>query len=203
MITAVVLAAGDSSRMGSPKALLNIKGKTFLEAIISNLKVAGLQDIVVVLGKDRNEVLKKWMPSEEKVVFNDKPYLGQLYSLRLAIKEIPDSDIMLCLVDQPLIKPETYKRIVIFSAMNPKAIIIPKCLKDSGCKEKKFKRGHPILIPNCLCHLCLNGPLEKGLHWVTHHPDAPVAEVEVSDTAILMDFDTPQEYTRLFEGSSF
>ncbi|GAB4029830.1 MAG: hypothetical protein Fur0012_04730 [Elusimicrobiota bacterium] len=195
MPLAVILAAGNSSRMGSPKAILKLSGRTFLEIIISNLKLAGLKDIAVVLGSDRKEILENWSPYRETLIFNDEPQLGQMHSLRLAIRAVPNRDIMLCLVDQPLVKPQTYSALVSFSMLNPQAIAMPKCLREISPGEFRFKRGHPIIIPSSAQKLCLEGPLEKGLHWVTHHPSVSVAELEVRDSGIFKDFDTPQDYT--------
>lgn len=86
MLSAIILAAGNSSRMGAPKAILKLGGKTFLEIISLKLKEAGLEEIFVVLGKDRDKILQAWRPDGEKLVFNPQPELGQLHSLRLALR---------------------------------------------------------------------------------------------------------------------
>lgn len=101
---------------------------------------------------------------------------------------------MICLVDQPLIKIETYQAIKNFSQENPEALIIPKIFKEFSSTERRFKRGHPIAIPAVYKELCFQGPLDKGLHWVTHHESVKIKELEVSDEGILKDFDTPQDY---------
>ncbi len=60
-----------------------------------------------------------------------------------------------------------------------------------------YKRGHPIIIPRKCLRLCFEGPLDKGLHWVTHHPSALLADLDVKDREIIRDFDTPEDYQRL------
>ena len=60
-----------------------------------------------------------------------------------------------------------------------------------------FKRGHPIIIPVIYRHLCFDGPLDKGLHWVTHHPSVKVVDLTVEDAGIIRDFDTPEDYAKL------
>ena len=60
-----------------------------------------------------------------------------------------------------------------------------------------YKRGHPIIIPKIYWHLCFDGPDDKGLHWVTHHPEVKVLDLFVDDDNILKDFDTPEDYNRL------
>ncbi len=202
MISAVILAAGNSSRMGSPKAALKIGGRTFIEIIISNLRKAGIDRISVVLGKDRDIVLEKWRPNGEKLVFNDRPELGQIHSLRLALENGINDSFMVCLADQPLIKPETYEMIKDFALKNPDSLIIPKFFKEFSPSEKRYKRGHPIVIAKIYKELCFQGPIDKGLHWVTHHESVNVKELEVADPGILKDFDTPEDYQNLFSGSN-
>jgi len=109
---------------------------------------------------------------------------------------MPDGDIMICLVDQPLIKEETYWKIASFSAENPDRIIIPKFLKKLE-GDQKYKRGHPIVIPQKFRKLCMIGALEKGLHWVTHHPDVEIKEIIVEDEGIIRDFDTMSDYKKI------
>jgi CTP:molybdopterin cytidylyltransferase MocA len=60
-----------------------------------------------------------------------------------------------------------------------------------------YKRGHPIVIPAKYRGLCFEGPLDKGLHWVTHHPLAATLSLDVADAEIIRDFDTPQDYAAL------
>ena len=88
MLSAIVLAAGDSSRMGRTKALLKYKGATFLEVVCAGVKTAGAGETVVVLGSNRAEVLAAWKPKEEKVAYNETPELGQIVSVRAGLKMI-------------------------------------------------------------------------------------------------------------------
>jgi molybdenum cofactor cytidylyltransferase len=196
MLTAIILAAGDSSRMDRPKALLQWKGKPFLEHVCDALRRAGVDDRVVVLGRASHEILASWVPAGEKVTVNANPEHGQLSSLRTGLAEASESaeGFMVCLADQPTIDPETYKRVIDCWRLNKDSIVIPRTFRAA---DSRLKRGHPIIIPAANKALCFEGPLDKGLHWVTHHPSVKITDLEVKDPEIIRDFDTPEDYEAL------
>jgi len=196
MLTAIILAAGDSSRMGKPKALLLWKGKPFIEHVCDALRRAGVDDRVVVLGRDSHEILAGWVPAGEKVAVNVKPEHGQLSSLRVGLAEASETaeGFLVCLADQPTIDPETYKRVIDCWRLDKDALVIPRTFRAA---DSRLKRGHPIIIPASHKALCFEGPLEKGLHWVTHNPSVRVTDLEVKDPGIIRDFDTPEDYKSL------
>lgn len=217
--------------MGRPKALLEYGGRTFIAKVCDALRLAGVEERIVVLGRAEREILAAWKPLGEKVVINPRPEDGQLSSLRIGIEAAasdPDGFII-CLVDQPTIAQRTYKEVIAFWSRHKDSIVIPRCrrkqseriadrgegLGDDGQGSSDnsytlspirstlpaFKRGHPIIIPAAYRHLCFEGPLEKGLHWVTHHPSVKVFDLTVDDTGIIRDFDTPEDYTKLVTGN--
>jgi len=202
MISAVVLAAGYSSRMKTPKPLLEWKGLPFIEHVCRALRRAGVDETVVVLGDNSEEVLGAWRPSREKVAVNPTPADGQLSSLRAGLQaaDVQADAFMVCLADQPTVLPETYSKIIEAWESRKKSIIIPRVMRlkrEPG--EMPFKRGHPIMICREYRHLCFEGPLEQGLHWVTHYPGVNVFDVNVFDGGIIRDFDTPADYRRLIK----
>ncbi|OGS01304.1 MAG: hypothetical protein A3I76_00865 [Elusimicrobia bacterium RIFCSPLOWO2_02_FULL_61_11] len=101
---------------------------------------------------------------------------------------------MVCLADQPAVLPDTYKKIIEFWSYNKDSVVIPRTLRVS---DSKLKRGHPMIIPARYKSLCFEGPLEKGLHWVTHNPLVKIADLEVTDPEIIRDIDTPEDYESL------
>jgi CTP:molybdopterin cytidylyltransferase MocA len=199
MISALILAGGDSSRMGRTKALLKYGGRTFLETVCAGVKAADVKETVVILGASRKEVLAVWKPEQEKIAFNETPELGQIASVRAGLPLVsPEAEaIMIALVDQPTIKPGTYKLIADFWLRNKDFIVIPKCPRTAPAGASAHKRGHPIIIPRKYFPLCFDGPADMGLHWVTHHPSVKVLDLVVEDAGIILDFDTPEEYEAL------
>ena len=182
--------------MGRPKALLQWRGLPFLEHVCDALRRAGVEDRVAVLGQDSHEILKNWVPAGEKVAVNLKPEHGQLSSLRAGLAGLSEfsEGFMVCLADQPTIDVETYKKVIACWLLNKDSIVIPRVFR---ALDSRLKRGHPIIIPAAHKALCFEGPLEKGLHWVTHHPSVKVTDLEVKDPGIIRDFDTPEEYEAL------
>ncbi|PKM98918.1 MAG: hypothetical protein CVU79_01315 [Elusimicrobia bacterium HGW-Elusimicrobia-3] len=200
MLSAVILAAGDSARMGRPKALLQWRGKPFIEHVCDALRRAGVEDRVVVLGRDSHAILAGWTPAGEKVTVNPKPEHGQLSSLRAGLLDASQTaeGYLVCLADQPTVDPETYKKIIDRWLADKECVVIPRTFRAA---DSKLKRGHPILIPAAHRGLCFEGPLEKGLHWVTHHPAVKIFDLEVKDPGIILDFDTPEDYAALVKGA--
>ncbi|HBA60090.1 MAG TPA: hypothetical protein DCZ92_04610 [Elusimicrobia bacterium] len=196
MLSAIILAAGESSRMGKPKALLQWRGLPFIEHVCSALRKAGVEDRVAVFGRDSSEILAAWVPAGEKVTVNPKPENGQLSSLRAGLSMAAEfsEGFLVCLADQPTVAPETYKRIIEFWRASKDSIVLPRTLSAA---DARMKRGHPILLPAAHRQLCFEGPLDKGLHWVTHHPSVKTADLDVKDPEIIRDFDTPEDYNAL------
>lgn len=190
-VKAIVLAAGDSSRMGTPKALLKYGDKTFLELAAQGLRGAEIEDIYVCVGKHSKEIINSAKNLNLKFVINPRPEDGMISSLRCALKEAREGAdaIMLSLVDQPLIKSEIYKNLLKTCKQHQGSIII--------AKYNNKKRGHPIILPSNVFNLCYEGPLDLGLHWVTHHKDVTVTDMNTQDIAVITDVDTLEDYKKL------
>lgn len=175
---------------GRPKAILSYEGKTFIENVCENMRAAGVYDITVILGKHAQEVQDKWPGNCERVLINQTPDEGQISSLKLALAHMPQyaSAALMALVDQPSISSRVYADLVDEWKKNPGGVIIPKF---------NAKRGHPIILDKAVWPLCQQAPADKGLHWVTHHPDVRITDVQVNDEAVVRDVDTPQDYEEL------
>ena len=114
MVNAIILAAGESKRMGKLKPLLKFKDKTFLDQIISVLKLSDVDMITVVLGAEAETVKKSVDLSGTKVLVNEAYERGQLSSLIIAIENVPEETeaVLLCLVDNPFITKEVVNKII-------------------------------------------------------------------------------------------
>jgi len=191
MINAVILAAGESKRMGKPKPLLKFKDRTFLEQIISVLKSSDVDTITVVLGAHADTIQKSIDLSETSVVINKNYQKGQLSSLIAALENIPEDTeaILLCLVDSPFITKDLVNSIIARFKQTAGPIIVPVFNKE---------RGHPTLFARSLFHELLNAPEDQGARYVLYSNEDKVTELETSVPAARISIDTPADYKAHF-----
>jgi len=187
MINAIILAAGQSKRMGKPKPLLKFNDKTFLEQIISVLKVSDVDRITVVLGAEAETVKKMVDLSGIDVVINKNYQKGQLSSLLAAIKHIPkETDaILVCLVDHPFITEQIVNKITSSFKETSSPIIVPMF---------KGERGHPTLFSSSLFKELASAPQEQGARYILYSNEEKVLELEICERAVTAGIDTPDDY---------
>jgi len=190
MISGILLAAGESRRMGSPKALLRYQGQTFIGRICTAFLSAGVDELVVVLGAHA-EVLRPALPPHPalRTVVNPRYFQGQLSSLMAGIGTLsPDSEAAVVnLVDHPLVSAETIKALIISFRAAPLPILIA---------SYQGRRGHPVLFSSPVYGEILAAPLDQGAKVVVRKDPSRVREVQLDDPGILADIDTPEDYER-------
>ena len=195
MIFAVILSAGESSRMGRPKALLPIDGQTFIERIVAALKQSGLERIVVVLGFNADEMRPKIEHLPVEIVVNPDYQLGQLSSLQVAIRYLesdPNCDgMMVHLVDHPYIDAELVGVMMRGFNDSKKLIVVPR---------HQGKRGHPVIFSRALFAELLNAPMDQGAKAVVSAHRDQTLEIDTEDAGITLDIDTPELYRRHVKG---
>lgn len=191
MINAVILAAGESKRMGKTKALLSFGETTFLGQIISVIKSSDVDRVSVVLGADAERIKKSVDLSGTEVVINKDYKKGQLSSLIAALESIPPATeaILVCLVDHPFINRVVINCIVNKFRETGSPIVIPIFEK---------KRGHPTLFAASLFKELANAPVEEGARYVVKCNAEKVKEVEVEDGKVLAGINTPEDYRTYF-----
>jgi molybdenum cofactor cytidylyltransferase len=198
-IAGLILAAGESSRMGADKALLTYRGRTFLETILTSCRDAGLEPLVVVLGHHAEEIRRAVKFGSAEVVINSDYQRGQTSSLQAGLRalESPDFEapveakveaIILCLVDHPNVSPPTVRKLIASFEPPKSSVVIPTF---------QGRRGHPVLIGRALFAELRNLSPDQGANGVIQkHRDA-TQFVEVSDPGVLTDVDDPEAYRLL------
>lgn len=188
-IIGIILAAGESSRMGSPKALLQIKGKTFLQHIVDVIRRAGLENISVVLGHDAENIRSKFPELAVQFITNKNYQKGQLSSIQTAIKNISEEvdAILVCPIDRPMVSSGLIQKLISEFIKTKSPIIIP--IYDA-------KRGHPIIFSSSLFPELMRAPIDVGARAVVwaHHNE--VVEVPTNEEGILINIDTPELYEK-------
>lgn len=195
MIVAVVLSAGESSRMGRPKALLPIGGQTFIGRIVDALKEGGIERVVVVLGFNAEEMRRKIEHLPVEIVVNSNYKQGQLSSLQAAIRYLErtaDCDGMLVhLVDHPYIDANLVGVMLKRFAEAQPPIVLP-------CHQGK--RGHPVIFSRQLFQELLDAPMDQGAKAVVNAHREAALEIDTEDVGITLDIDTPELYRQHVKG---
>jgi len=205
-IGAVVLAAGESSRMGTVKALLEVGGRTALARTIDSLRAAGVTDIVVVTGYHAAEVTPAATALGAAVARNPRPERGMFSSVQTgaaalaaapagggATKAVvtPGTDLeafFVLPVDYPLVRPQ-----VLTVAMDTFAGA--ECDRVHPCCGGL--RGHPPLLAARLLAPLAGAPTDGDLRMFLDTHAAQAIDVEVDDLTVLLDMDTPADLDRL------
>lgn len=191
MIAALILAAGESSRMGTDKARLGYKNSTFLETILNTLAEAGIERVAVVLGHHAEEIRRSVKLGGVEVVINPDYRLGQTSSLQTGLKalESPELEaIVLCLVDHPAISARTLRLLVDAFGQSRAPVVIP---------THQGQRGHPVVIGRPLFDELKSLGRDAGANTVVRKHREATQFVEVNDPGILLDIDDPESYQRL------
>ena len=195
MLAAVILAAGESSRMGSPKALLAYQGRPFLEHLLEITRHPKVGFQRVVLGAHAEEVLSQLQLDPGTVVINPDWSKGQLSSIHAALWSLPEGStdgMLLCLVDHPLITAGLVGELIEQFYAAGKPIVIP---------TYQGKRGHPVIFSSQLYPELLAAPLESGARAVVWAHSAEVLEVPTIEEGVVLNLNDPEALGRALGGS--
>ncbi len=189
MIAAVVLAAGRSTRMGTPKLLLTLSGRSVLRHVIDHVRASRCGEIVVVVGEAADRMTEEVRVSGVRVVVNDRYREGMGTSLAAGVSTLsPECDAAVVLLgDQPCVTAEVINALIAAYRRTRKPIVASRYGDVTGA---------PTLIGAALFNEArrLEGDV-GGRFLIQQHPDL-VEEVQVSPSAAV-DVDTPEEFARL------
>jgi molybdenum cofactor cytidylyltransferase len=200
-VSAVVLAAGRSTRIGEAKQLLALGSGTVLERTLGNVIGSGVEEIVLVLGFLAGEIqrsLSDELRGHVKVVVNRDYEQGMASSLRAGIGAVSEEmdAALVVLADQPFVRAETMRRIVAgyrgFGTKGTGArIVIP---------VYEGKRGNPVLLDRAMFEEAMGLQGDTGYRAIFGRHAGAIQEVEVDDEGVLIDIDSREDYERLRDG---
>jgi molybdenum cofactor cytidylyltransferase len=189
-IAPIILAAGNSMRMGFPKALLPLGADTFLTRVLGVVKRVGLPVPVIILGKAAARIrphIREW-PADIRI--NPDPDRGQLSSIQLALAHLPvEADACLIWpVDQPAVSEDLVRELTRLFVSSESLI---------ACPVYDGKRGHPAIFHRSLFSEFMDASLENGPKRILARHQHVTALLPTRESAVVLDVDTPLEYESL------
>jgi len=194
-IAGLILAAGASRRMGTPKALLLFQGETFLDRLI-RLFSSVTSPLIVVVGYHADQIRSGIQRSSEAVfAVNPAPERGMLSSMQCGLGLVPpDAEaVMFTPVDHPNLKSSTLEEIAARFLAERAPVTVPT---HAG------KHGHPVCIAHPLISELLSLPPDAQASDVIHRYAGRTSYLEVPDPAILTDIDDQAAYAELLAGEA-
>ena len=194
MVAGLILAAGRSTRMGRPKALLTqvFTRRTFVAHLISASHEAGLTTVFVIGQAANVELAAEVDRVGATLLVNDTPERGQLSSILVgldAAERLDASAILVMPVDVPLVSSTVIAQIV--AAANRSDARIVRATHAG-------RHGHPVLFKRSVFDEVRSADPSIGARGVVRADPARVLDVEVNDPGVTLDIDTPEDYRRAF-----
>ena len=186
--------------MGTPKALLDYRGETFLDRLIRVLGVV-TDPVIVVLGYHAAEIQSAVIQAaprrQANIVLNPAPERGQLSSLQTGLAALPPDALGFAFIpmDCPAVGEETIARLAqAFLARDPETLLVIPRYTDNG-----YHRGHPVFAARAIADEILALPSSAKASDVIHRHVPRTQYLDVEDRGILADVDDPAAYRRLLE----
>ncbi|MBI3945382.1 MAG: nucleotidyltransferase family protein [Armatimonadetes bacterium] len=193
-LVAIILAAGESRRMGRPKQLLPYGDRTVLQRVADNVLASGVRPVIVVLGHRAEEVRASLGDRPVVPVVNTDYASGMLSSVQAGVRAaLPllmiegRRGFLFCLGDQPQVGPEVIRAVATAFADTERGIVVPVL---AG------RRGHPAAYSAVYAGEILALGPGVGLREVLRRHPEDVCAVPLEEEGILADLDTPEEYRR-------
>jgi len=187
---AILLAAGESRRMGFPKPLLRLGTRTFIETLAAAI-LPGVARLIVVVGAHADAV-REAIPADPRIlVVENLNYLrGQLSSIKAALPHVgrEAAGILIHLADHPLVRAETFAAVIDGYRQLRRPITIARY---------QGRRGHPVLFAHELLGELAAAPEDQGARAVVAADPTRVGYVDVDDPGVLTDLDTPEDLDRV------
>ena len=187
---AIILAGGDSKRMGQPKALLDWDGRPMLEHVLDVARDGGCTKLFVIVGKDGEAIREGVNLDGVTVLENDDPSRGQISSIQLGMQHL-DFSTDCCViwpVDCPMIEPGDVRALIDTYGASRASLMRIFMPTHQG------ERGHPMLVDIGFRQPFIDLPAGETARSVIEENQTQVKEVPTDNPGVLVDVDTPEQY---------
>jgi molybdenum cofactor cytidylyltransferase len=195
MINAIVLAAGNSRRMGRNKLLLNYKGRPLLAHVVDRILAAKLGRVLVVTGFEAEKLRGVFEGMDLQFVHNPDYEKGMTSSIQAGVAAADGEGFMICLSDMPYISADEYKKLG--------HAFHKQHLHDNACiiqPSYDSQIGNPVTFSAAWRREILSNTEAEGCKNIIRRHQENVYRVEMSTPGVLLDIDAKDDYDRLLEG---
>jgi molybdenum cofactor cytidylyltransferase len=193
MLTAILLAAGTSRRMGDDnKLLLPWKGQAIVAVTAINLLAAGLEEIIVVTGYEAPKIADALKDLPLRFTHNPAYGEGMTSSIQAGVRLAGGNGFMICLADMVLISPAEYAQLA--AAWEKGHTLDDHCI---GIPEYQGEKGNPVILPSTLREQILSHPEKEGCRGLVRLYQSHHLHIPMPHDHILRDIDRPEDYTLL------
>lgn len=195
MLAAAILAAGESRRMGSPKALVPFRGVNFVEHLVNATHHPRVGVTRVILGAGAEDIRAKLKVDPEMVVVNPDWELGQLSSIHAAIRSLPEGTegMILAPVDHPLVSANLVSQLIKKFDESGRRIVLPTF---------HGRRGHPVIFRAALYDELLNASPDVGARQVVWAHEQELGEVPTEEEGVVLNLNDPETLKKAMGGSA-
>ena len=187
MISAILLAAGQSKRMNGVKKLIKItRGKPLIEHSILNIIESSIDELIIVTGYQKN-ILEKVIKKDEKIkiIYNSQFETGMASSIKMGIKNLSKKSkaFFICLADMPMINKKIYNELI--KHVNDAEIVIPTF---------KNLQGNPILFSITMKNKIMDIEGDTGAKEILKKNSNKILNLPISDGGILKNYNTIESF---------
>ena len=187
MISAILLAAGQSKRMnGENKLTKEIKGTSLIKHAVQNILDSSVQELIIVLGYQK-EIIEKLIDKNEKIkiVFNKNFESGMASSIKTGLNNLSEKTeaFFICLGDMPMVNHDIYNQLI--KSKNNKEIIVP---------THKGQQGNPVLFAKTMKEKIMNITGDIGAKKILELNEDKILNFEIKDQNISKSFDTRNDF---------
>ena len=190
MISAILLAAGESKRMKDENKLIKeINGLPLIKHVVKNILGSSIDELIIVLGHEKNIIENLIKPNKKiKFVFNKDYKSGMASSIKIGLNNLSKKTeaFFICLADMPMVNPSIYNQMI--KSRNQKDILVPTCNKQ---------KGNPVLFNKSMKEIIMNINGDIGAKKIIELNKNKIFNLEINDKGIFKSLDTQKDFSSL------